>query len=184
MLMIDEAHSIGVLGRTGRGVGEHYGTDPADVDLWMGTLSKALGSLGGYIAARRPIIEYLKFTAPLHIFSTGISPANAAAALEALRVVQDEPERVARVQELAEFFRAGARARGLDVGVSRLSAVIPVITGDWEKTMALSNSLLERGVNVMPIGYPAVPRDQCRLRFFINADHSEADLEHSLDLLV
>ncbi|MFD7465965.1 aminotransferase class I/II-fold pyridoxal phosphate-dependent enzyme, partial [Streptomyces tendae] len=184
MLMIDEAHSIGVLGRTGRGVGEHYGTDPADVDLWMGTLSKALGSLGGYIAARRPIIEYLKFTAPLHIFSTGVSPANAAAALEALRVVQDEPERVARVQELAEFFRAGARARGLDVGVSRLSAVIPVITGDWEKTMALSNSLLERGVNVMPIGYPAVPRDQCRLRFFINADHSEADLEHSLDLLV
>ncbi|WP_256976256.1 type I polyketide synthase [Streptomyces sp. CS113] len=184
MLMIDEAHSIGVLGRTGRGVGEHYGTDPADVDLWMGTLSKALGSLGGYIAARRPIIEYLKFTAPLHIFSTGISPANAAAALEALRVVQDEPERVARVQELAEFFRAGARARGLDVGVSRLSAVIPVITGDWEKTMALSNSLLERGVNVMPIGYPAVPRDQCRLRFFINADHSEADLERSLDLLV
>ncbi len=184
MLMIDEAHSIGVLGRTGRGVGEHYGTDPADVDLWMGTLSKALGSLGGYIAARRPIIEYLKFTAPLHIFSTGISPANAAAALEALRVVQDEPERVARVQELAEFFRAGARARSLDVGVSRLSAVIPVITGDWEKTMALSNSLLERGVNVMPIGYPAVPRDQCRLRFFINADHSEADLERSLDLLV
>ncbi|TDT28130.1 8-amino-7-oxononanoate synthase [Streptomyces sp. BK208] len=184
MLMIDEAHSIGVLGRTGRGVGEHYGTDPTDVDLWMGTLSKALGSLGGYIAARRPLIEYLKFTAPLHIFSTGISPANAAAALEALRVVQDEPERVARVQELAEFFRAGARARGLDVGVSRLSAVIPVITGDWEKTMALSNSLLERGVNVMPIGYPAVPRDQCRLRFFINADHSEADLEHSLDLLV
>ncbi|MFG2681643.1 aminotransferase class I/II-fold pyridoxal phosphate-dependent enzyme [Streptomyces sp. NPDC048392] len=184
MLMIDEAHSIGVLGRTGRGVGEHYGTDPADVDLWMGTLSKALGSLGGYIAARRPIIEYLKFTAPLHIFSTGISPANAAAALEALRVVQDEPERVTRVQELAEFFRAGARARGLDVGVSRLSAVIPVITGDWEKTMALSNSLLERGVNVMPIGYPAVPRDQCRLRFFINADHSEADLERSLDLLV
>ncbi|WP_186779026.1 type I polyketide synthase [Streptomyces salinarius] len=184
MLMIDEAHSIGVLGRTGRGVGEHYGTDPADVDLWMGTLSKALGSLGGYIAARRPIVEYLKFTAPLHIFSTGISPANAAAALEALRVVQDEPERVARVQELAEFFRAGARARGLDVGVSRLSAVIPVITGDWEKTMALSNSLLERGVNAMPIGYPAVPRDQCRLRFFINADHSEADLERSLDLLV
>ena len=184
MLMIDEAHSIGVLGRTGRGVGEHFGTDPADVDLWMGTLSKAIGSLGGYIAARGPIIEYLKYTAPLHIFSTGISPANTAAALEAFRVIRDEPERVARVRELSDFFRAQARARGLDIGVSRASAVIPVIVGDWDKTMALSNSLLEQGVNVMPIGYPAVAADKCRLRFFINADHSEADLERSLDLLV
>ncbi|MEE1942545.1 aminotransferase class I/II-fold pyridoxal phosphate-dependent enzyme [Streptomyces sp. TRM 70361] len=184
MLMIDEAHSIGVLGATGRGIGEHFGTDPADVDLWMGTLSKAIGSLGGYIAARGPLIEYLKFTAPLHIFSTGISPANTAAALEAFRVIRDEPERVTRVRELSDHFRAGARARGLDIGVSRLSAVVPVITGDWGRTMALSNSLLEQGVNVMPIGYPAVERDKCRLRFFVNHDHDEADLDRALDLLV
>ncbi|MCW8096121.1 type I polyketide synthase [Streptomyces tauricus] len=183
MLMIDEAHSIGVLGRTGRGIGEYFGVDRGDVDLWMGTLSKALGSLGGYIAAREPIIEYLRFTAPLHIFSTGISPANTAAALEAIRVVRDEPQRVARLRRLAEHFRDSARARGFDIGVSRASAVIPVVIGDWEKTMALSNSLLERGVNVMPIGYPAVARDECRLRFFVNADHTEEDLEHSLDLL-
>ncbi|MEU5703589.1 type I polyketide synthase [Streptomyces aurantiacus] len=183
MLMIDEAHSIGVLGRTGRGIGEYFGVDRRDVDLWMGTLSKAIGSLGGYIAAREPIIEYLRFTAPLHIFSTGISPANTAAALEAIRVIRDEPQRVARVRHLSEHFRDSARARGLDIGVSRASAVIPVVIGDWEKTMALSNSLLEQGVNVMPIGYPAVARDECRLRFFINADHSEEDLEHSLDLL-
>ncbi|WP_435214784.1 aminotransferase class I/II-fold pyridoxal phosphate-dependent enzyme [Streptomyces sp. bgisy034] len=183
MLMIDEAHSIGVLGRTGRGIGEYFGIDRRDVDLWMGTLSKALGSLGGYIAARGPLIEYLRFTAPLHIFSTGISPANTAAALEAIRVVRDDPQRVARVRRLAEHFRDEARARGLDIGVSRASAVIPVIVGDWEKTMALSNTLLQRGVNVMPIGYPAVARDECRLRFFINADHSEEDLEHSLDIL-
>ncbi|RCG21309.1 aminotransferase class I/II-fold pyridoxal phosphate-dependent enzyme [Streptomyces diacarni] len=184
MLMIDEAHSLGVLGATGRGVGEHFGVRRTDVELWMGTLSKAIGSLGGYIAARRPLIEYLKYTAPLHIFSTGIAPANTAAALEALRVIRDEPERVARVRQLAEYFRTGARDRGLDIGVSRASAVIPVIVGDWNKTMALSNSLLEQGVNVMPIGYPAVAADACRLRFFINADHSEADLERSLDLLV
>ncbi|MFE7029801.1 aminotransferase class I/II-fold pyridoxal phosphate-dependent enzyme [Streptomyces sp. NPDC057621] len=183
MLMIDEAHSIGVLGRTGRGIGEYFGVDRRDVDLWMGTLSKALGSLGGYIAAREPIVEYLRFTAPLHIFSTGISPANTAAALEAIRVLRDEPQRVARVRRLAEHFRDSARARGFDIGVSRASAVIPVVIGDWEKTMALSNSLLERGVNVMPIGYPAVARDECRLRFFVNADHTEEDLEHSLDLL-
>ncbi|CAM5350740.1 8-amino-7-oxononanoate synthase [Streptomyces abikoensis] len=184
MLMIDEAHSVGVLGATGRGIGEHFAVDRAGVDLWMGTLSKAIGSLGGYIAAREPIVEYLRFTAPLHIFSTGISPANAAAALEAIRVVRKEPQRVARLRALSDFFRAGARERGLDIGVSRASAVIPVITGDWEKTMALSNSLLEQGVNVMPIGYPAVERDKCRLRFFVNVDHSETDLETALDLLV
>ncbi|MCX4854904.1 type I polyketide synthase [Streptomyces canus] len=183
MLMIDEAHSIGVLGGTGRGIGEYFGIDRRDVDLWMGTLSKAFGSLGGYIAAGGPLIEYLRFTAPLHIFSTGISPANTAAALEAIRVVKDDPQRVARVRRLAEHFRDAARARGLDVGVSRASAVIPIIIGDWETTMALSNTLLERGVNVMPIGYPAVAPDECRLRFFINADHSEEDLEHSLDVL-
>jgi 7-keto-8-aminopelargonate synthetase-like enzyme len=173
-----------VLGRTGRGIGEHWDTDPADVELWMGTLSKAIGSLGGYIAGRAPLVDYLRYTAPLHIFSTGISPANTGAALEAIRVLREEPERVARVRELAEFFRTEARARGLDIGVSRASAVIPVITGDWERTIALSNTLLGKGVNVMPIGYPAVPRDRSRLRFFVNAEHSEADLELSLDLLV
>ncbi|QQM38461.1 type I polyketide synthase [Streptomyces liliifuscus] len=183
MLMIDEAHSIGVLGRTGRGIGEYFGVDRRDVDLWMGTLSKAIGSLGGYVAAREPIIEYLRFTAPLHIFSTGISPANTAAALEAIRVIRDEPQRVARVRQLSERFRDSARARGLDIGVSRASAVIPVVIGDWERTMALSNTLLDQGVNVMPIGYPAVARDECRLRFFLNADHVEEDLEHTLDLL-
>ncbi len=158
MLMIDEAHSLGVLGRTGRGVGEHFGVDPGDVDLWMGTLSKAIGSLGGYIAARRPLIQFMKYTTPLYIFSTGISPASAAAALEAFRVIRDEPGRVTRLHELAEHFRAAARARGLDTGVSDETAVIPIIVGDWGRAMEISSALLERGVNVMPIGYPAVPR--------------------------
>ncbi|MCP9949840.1 aminotransferase class I/II-fold pyridoxal phosphate-dependent enzyme [Actinomadura madurae] len=184
MLMIDEAHSLGVLGRTGRGIGEHFGVDPGDVDLWMGTLSKAIGSLGGYIAARRPLIQFMKYTTPLYIFSTGISPASAAAALEAFRVIRDEPERVARLRELAEHFRTAARARGLDTGVSHETAVIPIIVGDWGRAMEISSALLDRGVNVMPIGYPAVPRDKCRLRFFVNADHREADLDRSLDLLV
>ncbi|MEV0504241.1 aminotransferase class I/II-fold pyridoxal phosphate-dependent enzyme, partial [Streptomyces spectabilis] len=183
LLMVDEAHSIGVLGRTGRGIGEYFGVDRADVDLWMGTLSKAIGSLGGYVAARRPLVEYLKFTAPLHIFSTGISPAGTAAALEAIRVIRAEPERVARLRGLAEHFRDSARARGLDIGVSRASAVVPVVIGGWERTMALSNALLRLGVNVMPIGHPAVPRDECRLRFFINADHTRDELDRALDLL-
>ncbi|WP_086664533.1 type I polyketide synthase [Lentzea kentuckyensis] len=184
MIMVDEAHSVGVLGATGAGIGEHHGVNRTDVDLWMGTLSKALGSLGGYIAARDPVIEYLRYTTPLHIFSTGISPANAAAALEAIRVVRDEPERVSRVRQLAEFLRTAARARGLDIGVSRESAVIPIILGQWELTMSVSNALLAAGVNVMPIGYPAVAQDQCRLRFFANADHSEDDVEYALDRLV
>ena len=181
MLMIDEAHSIGVMGPTGRGVGEHFGVARDSVDLWMGTLSKGLGSCGGYIAAREPIVQYLKFTTPLFIFSTGISPANAAAALAALRVLQAEPERVRNVQKLSAMFLEYARSRGLDTGISKGSSIIPIIVGDWGKTMHVSNSLLGRGINVMPIGAPAVDKDACRLRFFINADHTEADLRRAVD---
>ncbi|MFW6695378.1 amino acid adenylation domain-containing protein [Streptomyces sp. MAR4 CNX-425] len=183
MLMVDEAHSVGVLGSTGRGLGEHHRVDRADVDLWMGTLSKALGSLGGYIAASTAVVEYLKYTAPLYIFSTGIAPASSAAALEGLRVLREEPGLVARLRAVADHFRQGARERGLDTGLSHDSAIVPVITGDWQRTMALSRSLLDQGVNVMPIGYPAVSRDQCRLRFFLNAGHRVTDLDDTLDRL-
>lgn len=183
LLMVDEAHSIGVLGATGRGIGEHFGVSREDVDLWMGTLSKALGSVGGYIAGRAPLIEYLKYTAPLFIFSTGLSPAGAAAARAAIEVLESEPARVSRLQELSDHFRAAARARSLDVGVSRSTAVIPVIVGDWDRAIELSARLLEEGINVMPIGYPAVPADACRLRFFVNVDHTTQEIDAALDTL-
>jgi 8-amino-7-oxononanoate synthase len=184
MLIVDEAHSIGVLGRTGAGVGEHFGADRRDVDLWMGTLSKALGSCGGYVAGSRQLIDYMRHTTPLFIFSTGISPANAAAALAAIRFVRAHPERVQRLAELASGFLEEARQYGFDVGAAAPgSPVVPIIVGAWSRAIHLSNELLERGINVMPIGYPAVAKDRARLRFFVNADHDPDELHHALEAL-
>ena len=126
-LMVDEAHSAGVLGPHGRGIGEHFGVNPQDVDLWMGTLSKSFGSCGGYIAGGRAMVEYLKYTAPGFVYSVGISPANAAAALAAIRLLSDEPERIAALHERARLFLALARARGLNTGLSHDSPIVPVL---------------------------------------------------------
>ncbi|MEO8548913.1 MAG: aminotransferase class I/II-fold pyridoxal phosphate-dependent enzyme [Kofleriaceae bacterium] len=180
-LMIDEAHSLGVVGPTGRGIGEHFGVEREDVDLWMGTLSKALGSCGGYIAGKGAMVRYLRFTTPLFIFATGITPGDAAAARASLRVLSAEPERVKRLQHLARTFVAGARERGLETGVAGPSAIVPIILGDWHRTISASNTLHERGINAMPIGHPAVAKDACRLRFFINFEHTEAQLRSALD---
>ena len=113
MLYVDEAHSIGVLGRTGRGIGEHFGVDPRDVDVWMGTLSKAFGSCGGYIAGSRALVEYLKYTAPGFVFANGITPANAAAALASVRLLDAEPERVTRLHERARAVPVAGQASGV-----------------------------------------------------------------------
>ncbi|MCL4169997.1 UNVERIFIED_CONTAM: hypothetical protein GTU68_054037, partial [Idotea baltica] len=129
-LMIDEAHSIGTMGPTGRGMSEYWDVDPKRVDLWMGTISKALGSCGGYIAASREIIEYLKYTAPTFVFSGGVSPANTAAGLAALRLLDAEPERVAKLHANAELFLSLVQEAGFDTGPSAGSPVIPIITGD------------------------------------------------------
>ncbi len=177
LLMIDEAHSIGVLGETGRGIGESQCVPGEAVNLWMGTLSKALGSLGGYIAGSRDMIDYLRYSAPLYLFSTGPSPANAAAALAAIEVLRREPKRVQDLHDRADAFRQLAREAGLNIGVSRESAVVPVIIGEWSRTVKISDELFRRGFNAMPIGYPAVPRDAARIRFFINAEHDERDLK-------
>jgi len=182
--MIDEAHSLGVVGPTGRGIGEHFGVEREDVDLWMGTLSKALGACGGYIAGSSALVRYLRFTTPLFIFATGITPGDAAAARGAIRVLSAEPERVRRLQHLARTFVAGARERGLETGVAGPSAIVPIILGDWHRTISASNTLHERGINAMPIGHPAVAADKCRLRFFINVEHTEAQLRSALDAVV
>lgn len=182
-LMVDEAHSIGVLGATGRGVAEHAGVSPRAVDLWMGTLSKSLASVGGYIGARREIVEYLKYTAPGFVFSVGMAPANAAAALEALRILRREPERVARLHEHARLFLELARRRGLDTGASDRSPVIPVMVGDTVRAVRLSQQLLERGVNVQPMIAPAVPDSGARLRFFVSAAHTTEQIRDAIEIL-
>lgn len=124
-LMVDEAHSLGVLGATGRGLQEHFGVASSDVDIWMGTLSKALASCGGYLAGSAALIEYIKYTAPGFVFSVGMTPANAAAALAALSILEAEPERIDRLQSNARLFLSEAQAAGLDTHLAMGSAVIP-----------------------------------------------------------
>ncbi|HET9455660.1 MAG TPA: aminotransferase class I/II-fold pyridoxal phosphate-dependent enzyme [Gemmatimonadaceae bacterium] len=180
-LMVDEAHSIGVLGPTGRGLAEHAGVSPRHVDLWMGTLSKSLASVGGYIGARREVIEYLKYTAPGFVFSVGIAPPNAAAALEALRVLRQEPERVRQLRENAELFLSLARERGLNTGSSAGTPIVPVITGDSIAAVRMSQQLLELGINVQPMVAPAVSETGARLRFFIASTHSPEQIRRAVD---
>jgi len=179
-LMVDEAHSLGVLGETGRGIAEHAGVSPRVVDLWMGTLSKSLASVGGYIGARREIIEYLKYTAPGFVFSVGMAPPNAAAALAALRILRREPERVRRLHENAALFLHLARERGLNTGSSAGTPIIPVITGDTVGAVRLSQQLLHQGINVQPMVAPAVSESGARLRFFVSSGHSPEQIRHAV----
>lgn len=183
MLLVDEAHSLGVLGATGRGAGEHFGVPRAAVDLWMGTLSKALASCGGYVAGEAALIDYLRYTLPGFVYSVGLSPANAAAARAALHRLETQPELPVRLQARSEFFRELCRQRGIDTGLSRHSAVVPCLTGSSELALHLSQTLGERGINVQPIIHPAVEEGKARLRFFITAGHTEAQLRVTADAL-
>jgi len=182
-LMIDEAHSMGVLGNHGRGIGEYFRVNPTDVDLWMGTLSKSFASCGGYIAGSKALVEYLKYTAPGFIFSVGISPANAAAALAAIRLLKTQPERVARLHDRAKLFLELARERKLDIGRSKNTPVVPVIVGNSIKCIQLSQALFRGGINVQPMIYPTVAENSARLRFFINCTHTEGQIRFTLDVL-
>ncbi|HKO15732.1 MAG TPA: aminotransferase class I/II-fold pyridoxal phosphate-dependent enzyme, partial [Gemmatimonadaceae bacterium] len=183
LLMVDEAHSLGVLGAHGRGIGEHFQVDPTTVDLWMGTLSKALASCGGYIACRRALAEYLRYTAPGFVFSVGMTPPSAAAALAALRVLRAEPERVERLRRNGQRFLELARAEGVDTGWSEGTPVIPAIVGDSMRAIELSQRLFDRGINVQPMIAPSVPNDRARLRFFLSAEHTDEQIETAVRAL-
>jgi 8-amino-7-oxononanoate synthase len=183
-IMVDEAHSVGVLGKRGGGIGEHFGINPADVELWMGTLSKSFASCGGYIAGSGALIEYLKYTAPGFVYSVGMSPPNVAAALAAIRLLREEPQRVTRLHELSRLFLMLARERGLNTGASNGgSPVIPVIVGDSLKAVRLSQALLRRGIDALPMIYPAVPDNSARLRFFVNCTHTPEQIRFALDVV-
>lgn len=175
MVLVDEAHSIGVLGATGRGVGEHHGVPRDAVDVWMGTLSKALASCGGYLAGRQELVDWLRRTTGGFVYSAGMTPANAAAAGAALQVLEREPWRCALAGERAAAFRERCRAEGLDVGRSS-SPVVPVVTGSAGVAMAVAVALRRDGIEVVPMVPPAVEDGAARLRFFVRADHAERDL--------
>lgn len=180
-LMVDEAHALGVLGKTGRGIAEHAGIDPRQVDIWMGTLSKTLAACGGYIAASAPLIQILKFHCPGFVYSVGMPAPVAAAALAALRVLEREPERVARLSANGHHMLALARAAGLDTGPSSGYAIIPIMVGDSLRAAKLSERLSDRGINALPIVYPAVPMQSARLRFFVTSEHTHAQIDTAVD---
>jgi 8-amino-7-oxononanoate synthase len=183
-LMVDEAHALGVLGPRGFGSADHAGIDPNEVDIWMGTLSKSLVSCGGYIAGRKELIGYLKRMAPGFVFSVGIAPPVAAAALAAVEILEREPHRVHQLNERAAQFLHLARDGGLDVGGSIGAAIVPIITGSSIGAARLSQALFRRGINVQPILYPAVPERAARLRFFLTADHTENQVRDAAAMLI
>ena len=179
-LMVDEAHSLGVMGATGRGIREHFNIAGTAVDIWMGTLSKSLAGCGGYIAGESALIEHLKFLAPGFLYSVGMPPQVAAPALAALNIIANEPERTQQLQARSRYFLAQAQAAGIDTGHSVGIAIIAAITGSSASAARLSQALFERGINVQPILYPAVAEKSARLRFFISCDHTEQHIDATI----
>ncbi len=182
-LYVDEAHSIGTLGETGRGIAEHYGVDRADVDCWMGTLSKSFGSCGGFVGGTKQLIEYLRYTTPGYVFAAGMPPANVGAALGALRALQVNPQLVKQLQYNSQLFLRLAKEAGLNTGMAQGTPIIPIITGDSIRALRLSELLYENGINAQPILYPAVAEKETRVRIFMTAIHTEKQIRDSVEIL-
>ncbi|MBE7527705.1 MAG: aminotransferase class I/II-fold pyridoxal phosphate-dependent enzyme [Burkholderiales bacterium] len=181
-LMVDEAHSLGVLGKTGKGIREHFDIQGKDVDIWMGTLSKTLAGCGGYIAGERALVEHLKYAAPGFVYSVGVAPSLAAASLEALRIMQKEPERVTRLQAQGQQFLEAMHSLGINTGLAQGYAVIPAIIGSSLKAARLSNQFFEAGINVQPIIHPAVEEKAARLRFFLSFLHTDQHISYTREV--
>jgi len=179
-LMVDEAHSLGVIGEKGGGIGEHHGIDRREVDIWMGSLSKTFASCGGFIAGSAALVDYLKYSAPGFIFSVGLSPPDTASAIAAFEILKREPGRVKRLRENTQYFLALAAKAGLDTGMNNGAPVVPVVVGDAHRCMKLSKRLFEIGIHVQPIIYPAVAHDDARLRFFVTSMHSHEEIEFTV----
>ncbi|TDD61680.1 SDR family oxidoreductase [Kribbella antibiotica] len=183
MVMIDEAHSMGVVGQTGRGVAEHFGIERSEVEIWSGTLSKAFASFGGYVAGTSEMAQFLKWNALGFQFSASLPAGVAAAALASLRILKDEPERVHRLQRNAKLFLDLAKYAGLNTGLSNNSAVIPCIVGDEEKTILLADRLQKRGIDANPMVAPATTPGQERVRFFVCSTHTEKQIRTAVDVI-
>ena len=178
VMMVDDAHASGVFGEHGRGTVDHFGLH-GRVDIQVGTLSKAIGVLGGYVAGSRALVEFLYHRARPFLFSTSHPPAVAAACLAAIDVLESEPQRIAQLWENTRYFKAGLAALGFDVGTGE-SPITPVIVGDAALAMRLSDRLFERGVFAQGIGFPTVPRGKARVRTIVTATHTREDLDFAL----
>ncbi len=180
IMMVDDAHASGVFGRNGRGTIDHFGLH-GRVDIQVGTLSKAIGALGGYVAGTRALIEFLYHRARPFLFSTSHPPAVAAACIAALDVLEEEPEIIDRLWENTRFFKTGLQQLGFDTGRSE-SPITPVIVGDAALAMTLSDRLFDEGVFAQGLGFPTVPRGQARVRTIVTATHTREDLQFALDV--
>ena len=178
IMMVDDAHASGVFGQNGRGTVDHFGVH-GRVDIQVGTLSKAFGALGGYVAGSRALIEFLYHRARPFLFSTSHPPSVAATCLAALDVLEHEPELIERLWENTRFFKSGLADLGFDTGPSE-SPITPVIVGDATRAMQLSDRLFEEGVFAQSIGFPTVARDRARVRTIVTATHTRDDLERAL----
>jgi glycine C-acetyltransferase len=179
IMMVDDAHASGVFGANGRGTIDHFKMH-GRVDIQVGTLSKAIGALGGYVAGNRNLIEFLYHRARPFLFSTSHPPAVAAACIAALDVLLEEPEIIDRLWDNTRFFKAGLQRLGFNTGLSE-SPITPVIAGESAKAMKLSDRLFEEGVFAQGIAYPTVARDKARVRTIVTATHTREDLQFALD---
>ena len=180
-LMMDEAHSVGVLGKTGRGIEEHFGLGDV-VDIKMGTLSKTIPSVGGYVAGKKDMINYLRHASRAYIFSAALPPAQAAAAMESFKVILDEPWRMEKLNANTQQFLGGLKSAGFDTMLSE-TAVVPVLCGDDERAYELTAAAQAKDLFVLPVVSPAVPNGLARLRATITAAHATKDIAYALDVL-
>ncbi len=179
MVMVDDAHGEGVLGKGGRGIVDHFGLH-GRVDMEIGTLSKAFGVLGGYIAGSDTLIRYLKQKARPFLFSTGLTPADVASCLEAVKILTESEERVNKLWENAKYFKENMKKLGFDIGVS-VTPITPVMLYDAKIATEFSKNLFEEGIFAQAIGYPTVPKGKARIRVMISAVHSKEDLDFALE---
>jgi glycine C-acetyltransferase len=181
IMMVDDAHSSGVLGRNGRGTIDHFDLH-GQVDIQVGTLSKAIGVLGGYVCGSKNLIEFLYHRARPFLFSTSHPPAVAAACLAALDVLEREPERIERLWSNTKRFKAGLKRLGFDTGASE-TPITPILVGEAETAMKFSDLAFERGVFAQGIGFPTVAKGRARLRTIVTATHGEEELDRALEIL-
>jgi glycine C-acetyltransferase len=179
IMMVDDAHASGVFGRNGRGTVDHFGLH-GRIDVQVGTLSKALGALGGYVAGSKSLIDFLYHRARPFLFSTSHPPSVAATCIAALDVLENEPQWMERLWANTRFFKAGLEGLGFNIGVSE-SPITPVIVGDGAVAMTLSDRLFDAGVFAQGIGFPTVPQGRARVRTIVTATHTEDELQFALD---
>ena len=179
-LMVDEAHSIGVIGKTGHGIEEYFGLENS-VDIYMGTLSKTIPAIGGYLAGDKDLISFLKLSSRPFIFSASLPPVAVLTAKACFEVIEDEPELVVQLQKNMKQFREGLQEMGYNTGNSE-TAIVPIMVGDEEKTLQLCKKINENGIFICPILFPAVPRGTNRLRAHVLASHTEKDIEKALGI--